>query len=187
MSTLSKLMSSAAVATLIAGSAAAQTSMDAGAQTGMEADVGVTSGDLGAAPVTERAMDDMETSATDPGMEGVAPPPAPETATPEGAMTAGVNQETDLAITTSAEALALGEPVTVFDSEGNPLGDLRSAGHAANGAAEFSIELNPALEADARRVTYRGTADLDVEGRLMLPLTTAEFTSRIMAQTGGAG
>ncbi len=171
MTNLSKLMTSAAAATLIAGGAIAQdlptTREDAADPAGMSEAEDATRDEVG---VTGLA------GTEDPNLD---------TQTPESTERAATTPEIDNALHSMTEAMAANEVVTVFGSDGMPIGTVLSADPSAAGLAELSISLDPTLDVDVRRVTYRGAAEVDPEGRVMLPIAVGEFTDMIHAQTAG--
>ena len=79
-----------------------------------------------------------------------------------------------------------GEAIAVLSADGRMLGQIESATQDARGAAELLISLDRALGVSAQRVTFSGMADVDTEGRVVLPLAEADFMARIMAQTDGS-
>lgn len=176
MTTLSKFMATTAICTFIAGTAAAQgLGAEVGADVGVSADTSTS-----AAPEASTGLDIESSTSADVGAE--ADVETPDTST----MTATVDSGTAAAINAVTEAMASGQAAAVLSADGQILGQAETASQDARGAAELSINLDPALDTTADRVTYSGTADVDAEGRVILPLAQADFISRIMAQTDGS-
>ena len=171
MTNLSKLMTSAATATLIAGSAMAE---EVPATRDAAADPAGTS-------EAEAATRD------DAGVAGLATTdePGADSQAPETAERPATTPEMESALHSMTEAMAANEVVSVFGSDGMPIGTVLSADPSDTGQAELSISLDPTLDVDVQRVTYRGAAEVDPEGRVMLPIAVGEFTDMIHAQTAG--
>ena len=190
MTALSKIMATTAVCTLIGGAALAQDAVlgadaqvDANVGTAVEVqadEFGVTPG--AAAPGTQAEMD-AQTQAPTQAQNQVQPQ------TGQG-VTAGAGPEiapgeTD-PITLANTAIERGQPATVVSSDGQVLGSVDAATPDERGAARLSIAVDRSLDAPAQRVTFVGIAQVDAEGRVVLPLASADFLSRIQAQTDGS-
>ena len=190
MTALSKIMATTAVCTLIGGAALAQDAVlgadaqvDANVGTAVEVqadEFGVTPG--AAAPGTQAEMD-AQTQAPTQAQNQVQPQ------TGQG-VTAGAGPEiapgeTD-PITLANTAIERGQPATVVSSDGQVLGSVDAATPDERGAARLSIAVDRSLDAPAQRVTFVGIAQVDADGRVVLPLASADFMSRIQAQTDGS-
>jgi hypothetical protein len=172
MKTLSKIMATTAVCTLFAGGAIAQAPVE-----GAEVDEQVVAPEVGT----------DTTGTVDVAPEVVTTPTAPteaEDGVDPGAVTGVVPGEND-PITVATEALRHGEPASAVSSDGRVLGTVNQATADERGAAQLSIALDPTLDAGAPNVTFVGMADVDADGRIVLPFAEADFLSRIRAQTGG--
>ncbi len=90
------------------------------------------------------------------------------------------------AVEAATEAMARGEAAIATSSEGVVLGTVNDASADAMGAAQFSITLDPALELEANRITFRGAADVTGDGQIVLPMTQAEFVSAVQANSAAS-
>lgn len=176
MKTLSKFMATTAICSFIAGTAAAQ-----GLSADVDADVGVTS-DTSIATETEGSTGLAIESKT--GVTAGTDAEATTTATPT--MTSTPDSATMAVITAVTDAMESGQSVTVLSADGQVLGEAETATQDSRGAAELSINLDQTLATDANRVTFSGTADVDAQGRIVLPLAEADFISRVTAHTDGS-
>lgn len=176
MQTLSKLMATTAVCTFMVGTAAAQ-----GLNADVNANLGVSS-DTSTSSATESSTGLAIESGTGASVGATTDTEATDTATTTAAVDAG----TGAAISAATQSMARGEAVAVLSADGRVLGEVESATQDARGAAELLIRLDQSLEVSANRVTFSGMADVDSEGRVVLPLGEADFMSRIMVQADGS-
>lgn len=194
MTALSKIMATTAICTLIGGAALAQDAI-LGADAQIDANVGtaveVEADEFGVTPGAEADVDAPETHAQTE-VQTQAPTQAQNQAQPQTGqgVTAGAGPEiapgeTD-PITLANTAIERGQPATVVSSDGQVLGSVDAATPDERGAARLSIAVDRSLDAPAQRVTFVGIAQVDAEGRVVLPLASADFLSRIQAQTDGS-
>jgi hypothetical protein len=86
------------------------------------------------------------------------------------------------------QRLERGERVDVVTMDGIPLGHVAQPGtFDERGASQFSITLAPELALGAERVTFIGTADLDADGRIVLPMGQQDITASIQSQIADPG
>ena len=90
------------------------------------------------------------------------------------------------AVEAATDAMGRGEAAIATSSEGVVLGTVNDASADATGAAQFSITLDPALDLEANRITFRGAADVTGDGQIVLPMTQAEFVSAVQANSAAS-
>ena len=78
-------------------------------------------------------------------------------------------------------AMARGEAVVVLSSDGSMLGTAHDITMDTEGATLLSIALDHALDASVERATFRGSAELDGNGQVVLPMTQAAFLTSLEA------
>lgn len=176
MKTLSKFMATTTICTLMVGAAAAQD-----LNVDVNADIGVSS-DTNTSSATESSTGLAIQSSTGATVGTTTDVETTNTT----AMTAAVDAGTGAAISAATQSMARGEAVAVLSADGRVLGEVESATQDVRGAAELLIRLDQSLEVSANRVTFSGMADVDSEGRVILPLGEGDFMSRIMVQADGS-
>ncbi|NKB28165.1 MAG: hypothetical protein GKR99_11650 [Rhodobacteraceae bacterium] len=85
------------------------------------------------------------------------------------------------AAVSDAQAL-VGETIATADAA--VAGTIRSVSAAPNGMIDVRLSVNGGLGVDPRTVTLRMSADAAASGSITLPMTAAEFVSRLEASAG---
>jgi hypothetical protein len=204
MKSLSKIMATTAAMTLAGGAAFAQT---AGGATG--GTVGVTGTHVEPRVTVDHAQTGVTGQAGATGTVGttatgtVAGTTAQPGTTTQPGVTAGTaaTTETGTAARTDVfpqleyetftrwnERLERGERVDVVTTDGVALGHVAQPGtFDERGASQFSITLDPELALGTERVTYIGMADVDADGRIVLPMAQQDIMASIQAQIADPG
>lgn len=86
-------------------------------------------------------------------------------------------------VVTGAEAVARGEATVATSSEGMIIGTINEVSTTADGRTEVSITVDPSLALNQERVTFRGQAEIDNEGQVVLPMTQVDFVNAVRAET----
>ena len=79
----------------------------------------------------------------------------------------------------ATEEVQRGATVTAISADGQLLGVVSTAGTGEQGHAELSIALDQSLATDTSSATFIGTPDVDEDGRIVIPMSAADFVAAV--------
>lgn len=81
----------------------------------------------------------------------------------------------------AGEAVARGETAMATSSDGLAIGMINDVSTSVEGDTQISITIDPSLALERESVTFRGDANINGEGEVVLPMTQAEFVTAVKA------